>query len=279
MTGVWTHSAVSIAAYENAHALSAHSAVPQYIKTLANARELQLADPKPCPQEDIPVEILIGGDYYWKIVKDSSPIRISTSTVLVPSTFGWILSGNRSGAHVNSAVVNFINSDQAFRPSDDELRSFWDLETIGIYANHDRSLSVKDSKILAEFRASYHVEDKRRVVSLPRKQDSTLSSNRLNAEKLLNKLTKRLENNEALKQMYHDQMLNYITRGQVEAAPDEDPTRTVFYFPHQAVKKEKERRTKWRIVFDASSHETNAPSLNEVLERDPIFCLRSSRFF
>jgi hypothetical protein len=63
-------------------------------------------------------------------------------------------------------------------------------------------------------------------------------------------------------------MLN-ITREQVEAAPAEDSTSTVFYLPHQAVKKEKHGKTKWRIVFDASSHETNAPSLSEVLEMGP----------
>jgi hypothetical protein len=64
-------------------------------------------------------------------------------------------------------------------------------------------------------------------------------------------------------------MLNYITRGQVEAAPAENPKSTVFYLPHQAVKKEKHGNTKWRVVFDASSHETNAPSLNEVLYMGP----------
>jgi hypothetical protein len=123
------------------------------------------------------------------------------------------------------------------------------------------------------------VEDKRRVVSLPRKQDIALPSNRLNAEKRLNNLTKRLETNEALKQIHHDQMLNYITRGQVEAVPVEDSTSTVLYLPHQAVKKEKDGKTKWRIVFDASSHETNAHSLNEVLEMGPNIYPRSSRFF
>jgi len=69
--------------------------------------------------------------------------------------------------------------------------------------------------------------------------------------------------------MYYDHMLNYITRGQVETAPAEEPTSAVFYLPHQAVKKEKHGMTKWRIVFDASSHKTNAPSLNDVLEMGP----------
>jgi hypothetical protein len=101
---------------------------------------------------------------------------------------------------------------------DDDLRRFWDLETIGITANHDRSLSAKDSKLLEEFRASFHVVDHRRVVSLPKKHDTALPSNRLNAEKRLNNLTKKLENNEALKQMYHEQMLNY------KACPSESGT-------------------------------------------------------
>ena len=87
---------------------------------------------------------------------------------------------------------------------------------------------------------SFRVEDQRRVVSLPRKQDTALPSNRINAEKRLN-LTKRLENNEVLKHIYYDQMLNYNTRGQVEAAPAEDSTSTVFYLPLQSVKKEKAR--------------------------------------
>ena len=167
MKGVWTYSTVSITAYESAHALSAQPAVPQDVENLVYTRKLKLADPKTGPQEDIPVEILIGGDHYWKVVKDSSPIRISSSAVLVPSTFGWILSGNRSGTRVNSSVVNFINLDQPFTPSDDDLRYFWDLEIIGISANHDRSLSAKDSKLLDEFRASFRVEGQRRLVSLP----------------------------------------------------------------------------------------------------------------
>jgi hypothetical protein len=61
-------------------------------------------------------------------------------------------------------------------------------------------------------------------------------------------------------------MLNYITRGQVEAAPAENTTSTVFYLSHQAVKKKKHGKTKWGIVFYAYSHETYAPSLKHILE-------------
>jgi hypothetical protein len=38
---------------------------------------------------------------------------------------------------------------------------------------------------------------------------------------------------------------------------------------HHVVKKVQNRRRKWRIVFDALSHNSNAPSLNEVLDIRP----------
>ena len=94
MKGVWTNSAVSITAYVSTHALSAQPAVPQDVTTFAHARKLQLADPKTYSQEDVLVEILIGGDHYWKIVKNSPPIRISTSAVLIPTALGWKQVGN-----------------------------------------------------------------------------------------------------------------------------------------------------------------------------------------
>jgi len=42
-----------------------------------------------------------------------------------------------------------------------------------------------------------------------------------------------------------------------------------FFLPHNEVKKVKNGRTIGRIVFDASSQESNALSVNEVLEMGP----------
>jgi len=63
-------------------------AVPQDVTTLAYSHKFQLADPKANSKADIPVEILLGGDYYWKGVKDSPPIDISTSAVLAATRLG-----------------------------------------------------------------------------------------------------------------------------------------------------------------------------------------------
>ncbi|KAJ4430543.1 hypothetical protein ANN_19131 [Periplaneta americana] len=140
---IWTNSTASITGFESTHAFCPQPAVPNDVKMLAHTRKLQLADPKGHTDDmNLQIEILIGGDYYWKVVKDSSPIRISPTVVLIPSKFGWIL-------------------EHAPSYPDDVLRKFWDLETLGIRENQDRQRSSKDSAILQAFEDSYLIEDKR----------------------------------------------------------------------------------------------------------------------
>jgi hypothetical protein len=60
-----------ITAYVIAHALLAQPAVPHEVRNLAEIRKLQLADPKTDSQKNALIDVLIGGDHYWKVVKDS----------------------------------------------------------------------------------------------------------------------------------------------------------------------------------------------------------------
>jgi hypothetical protein len=87
-TWIWSICTIPISAFESGHTLLPQPAVPQEVGNLARGRRLQLADPKTDLHEDLPVEILIGGDSYWKVIKDSSPIPLSESLVLIPSIFG-----------------------------------------------------------------------------------------------------------------------------------------------------------------------------------------------
>jgi hypothetical protein len=63
-------------------------------------------------------------------------------------------------------------------------------------------------------------------------------------------------------------MLAYIQRGEVEVVDPGEEQMGTFYLPH-AVSKGKRGDTKWRIVFNASSREKGAPSLNNTLEMGP----------
>jgi hypothetical protein len=94
ITRAWSNCTIPISTFENAHMISPQPPVLQEVRTLALGRGIELADPKTASLEDLPVEIIFGGDSYWKIVMDSPPIRFSESLVLLPSIFGWTLSGN-----------------------------------------------------------------------------------------------------------------------------------------------------------------------------------------
>jgi len=80
-------------------------------------------------------------------------------------------------------------------------------------------MSAKDSALLGEFQASFCVQDKRRVVSLLKKQDIILSNNRMNTERWLGNLRKRLDNKEALKETYYAQMVDYRERASGRSPP------------------------------------------------------------
>ena len=123
---------------------------------MAQTRKIQLADPREGEQE-LPIEVLIGGNNYWRIVTDTSTTRLSPSLVLLPTKFGWILTGNRTVITANVMTVNHITLEHLYS----DLRRFWDLETIGIIRNQQMPLAVGDSQILQEFRDYYRIEDGR----------------------------------------------------------------------------------------------------------------------
>ncbi|KAJ4426365.1 hypothetical protein ANN_27179 [Periplaneta americana] len=195
LKGIWNKTQATLTAFESVHSFSHHLGISQNVSTTGRINKLKLADPK-TNDDDLLIEILIGGDQYWKTVMNTAPIRLSSSIVLLLSIFCWIFSGSRSDIHVHSAMVNFIDLDSKIPTSDYTLRRFWDLEMIGITKEQNRSMSIRELKILHDFHGSYCIDQQRRVVRLPRK-DVTFPNNFQNAERCFTSLEKRLERNDS----------------------------------------------------------------------------------
>jgi len=252
-------------AFEIAHTYSPHPTIPHDVSTLHGTQNLRLADPNntfPHP----PIEVLIGGDHYWKLIKHNPPLRISPSLLLLPSIFGWVLIGNRSGVSVNHVAINNIELCQDVDLRDGQFRRFWILEAMGITDTDTVPPSVKDTAMLSSFSDSFRKEDGRAVVSLPKKEHAILNDNNTNAHRRFKSLTKRFDSTTYFRTMYENKMLDYILQHQVEVAPHGPTAAPMFYLLHHAVKKEKCKAVKWRIVCDASSHEPGSPSLNDFLQ-------------
>lgn len=164
--------------------------------------------------------------------------------------------------------MNLVHSDRLYLTPDEEFRRLWNLQAIRITAVPVRAMSATESAFLEGFHTSFRIQDRRRVVSGPRKQGVVLPNNTTNAARRLSNLRERLDKIEALKEIYYVKIVDYVAKEQVEVATLEDST-TVFYLPLRAVKKVKIGRTNWRIVLHASSHESSEPSLNDVLEMGP----------
>ena len=101
---IWKNTTIPITAFESTHAPCPHPTVPHDITIMAQTSKIQLADPRE-GERDLPIEVLIGGDHYWRIVKDASTIRLSSSLVLLPTKFSWILTGNRTGITAHQMMV------------------------------------------------------------------------------------------------------------------------------------------------------------------------------
>jgi len=108
MRGIGTNASVLLTEFERTHAFSRHPTVPHDIETMAHTRKLRLADP-PGVSENPPIEMLIGNDHYLEIVKDTLPIHLSQSVVLLPSKLGWILSGNHFAVMATWTMVNYVS--------------------------------------------------------------------------------------------------------------------------------------------------------------------------
>jgi len=125
------------------------------------------------------VDMLIGSDYYWDLVT-SSVCKIEGGPTAVHHKLGWVLSQppfakgsiscsmNLTTTHIPRFEAYSLESDSL----NEQLRSFWELESLGI---HGREKTVND-----DFATRIAFCDGRYQVSLPwRKFNKPLPNNNL----------------------------------------------------------------------------------------------------
>ena len=217
------------------------------------------------------IDILVGLDQYWRLIKHGT-IRIAEGVVAQETEFGWILSGCYSSSNKGRAETFQLLSLGDI--SEEVIRSFWDLESIGI--SPKESVSEVD-KCVTNFERDITWSHGRYEVTLPWKdQRPILLENESLARKRLSSLSRRLDKDPPLKLRYNQVLHDLETTGIIEEVKgDESPSGDVFYLPHHPVVKEASTTTKVRPVFDASAQGFNGVSLNDCLDPGPslIPCL------
>ena len=225
---------------------------------------------------NMPVNMLIGSDYYWQLVTGSI-CRGTNGPVAVHTKLGWVLSGPSSldrhgqcsmNLTVTQSITHVLHSETSFVDqctSDDQLRSFWELEALGI--------QEEEKTLNNDFASSVKFENGRYKVALPWREfhdplpdNLQLSANRLQG------LLRRLKQEPAILQEYDRILQDQLNKGITEAIqPDDTPPGAVHYLPHHAVVHRDKTTTKVRVVYNASARSANGPSLNDCLLKGPKF--------
>ena len=105
----------------------------QYVQQCEHLQALSLAD-EVKGGEEVEFDILVGLDYYWQFVTGEVK-RGNNGPTAVYSSLGWLLSGpivSRSTSLVTHVLITESGASQEKVKLEEQLRQFWELETLGI---------------------------------------------------------------------------------------------------------------------------------------------------
>ncbi|XP_077546213.1 uncharacterized protein LOC144158900 [Haemaphysalis longicornis] len=266
----------SIEALEIPDICTDHLILPEHVVHEAKAKIRELADVTvpPAHLARTGISILVGADYYWTLVSGDMQ-KLQGALVAVNTEFGWTLQGpiprSSSTACCSTAAVLRTHVCGETQSLSAELRSFWELESMGI--TEPVAQQNEEDHVVKQFTSSIKLVDGRYEVGLLWKQvNFLLANNEAIAKKRLFNLTKKLVNDERMMTEYDESIRQYLQQGfaeRVSAEADVKPEQRLYYMPHRAVFKPDSLTTKIRVVFDASSSDAGCASLNESLEAGP----------
>ena len=87
-------------------------------------------------ESSLDVDVLVGSDHYWDIVTGVVSKGVSGPTAIYTKS-GWVLSGpttngSTSWHSANLVTTHVMKADVQFEVLNDRLKSFWELEALGI---------------------------------------------------------------------------------------------------------------------------------------------------
>ena len=213
---------------------------------------------------EIKVDILVGLDSYWKFVKPQIT-GCSVEGLMAQSTvFGWVLFGSVPVSQMTAPVMS--HPMLCLTVSEQSVKSFWELESIGISPDKEDSVQTRFENDLRQVEGRYEV-------TLPWKSGARerLLDNEKLARYRLDSLRRRLERDPPLKLRYDAAIQEMCDTSIVEEVPVDEMAceNPVFYMPHRPVVRESAVSTKVRPVFDASAKGYNGISLNDCMEIGP----------
>jgi hypothetical protein len=196
-------------------------------------------------------QILLGLREFWKFV--ISKEEISPGFYKIKTVFGPVFGGELNLRALEQPIISCPVRNEILNETVSKL---WNLETIGI----KEAELANDNVVIDAFNESIEVRNGRYYVSWPwRPGHPPLPDNFSIAFSRLSSLANRLKNDPFLRNSYQEIINEQLQKGIIE--PSERAENGDHFIPHHPVINSK----KVRIVYDASAHLKNCPSLNDCL--------------
>lgn len=214
------------------------------------------------------IEILIGSDYYGKILTGRVK-QLKGGLTAVGTKLGWVVCGTSDELIDHNKDTSTLCSNLAVH--DFNISDLWNLETIGILDANKPLNSASEEEIARDqfLNSLTRNEDGRYCVALPWLVRSVeLPSNRQVTEKRLFSVTRKLRSLHKYEE-YDRIFKEWLEEGVIEIVPDDELNSRSHYLPHHPVFKPDSVTTKIRPVFDASCKVNRSPSLNDCLIKGP----------
>ena len=193
------------------------------------------------------IDLLIGADFYWKLVNDETKRIKDVGLFAIKSILGWLINdpiSKRDDIVKNS--VNLIQSSHVLKVSyevknEDLLiqnsQRFWNLDLLGFKENEKLVYEDVDDEI--------KLEGNRYTVKLPFKENHPANpENYLLSAKRLKGLKNRLDKDKSLLQKYDDVIKEQLELGIIEKVDTTIVAGEGTYTPHREVIREVHVSTK-----------------------------------
>ena len=215
------------------------------------------------------VDVLIGCDYYWELVM-GDVCKSELGPTAIQTKLGWVLSGpTLAETHTvcHATLTHVLRADTQPQETiglEEQIRSFWELESLGI--------QPVEKTLYDDFACKLAFSQGRYRVALPWKEfHDVLPDHYQLSLKRLHGLMRRLRQEPAVLEQYDRTIKEQLENGIIEAVDPCEPTpNDVHYLPHHAVVRTDKSTTKLRVVYDASAR-SSGPSLNDCLHKGPKF--------
>ncbi|XP_055678197.1 uncharacterized protein LOC129786957 [Lutzomyia longipalpis] len=228
---------------------------------------IQLADPD--WHRNQPVDMLIGGEFFWHFLKDQTITLGPNAPLLKDSVFGWLVVGPHfNKPTVNSKSIGQCNVATSMASMEATMQKFWKVEEV---PKRQEKISEQDEAEKIFQSTTTRTEDGRYMVTLPFTEEiKELGNNRSSATHQFLQLERRLDRNSDLKAEYTKVIHEYLSLNIIEEVPACELDRPSYYLPHHAVVKLHAISTKLRIVFNGSAISQTGRSLNHCLRIGPV---------